>query len=86
VKSGIIPEGGIPPTDSKIQSLKSHARSWLFLFTYLSVCFMATRGVLVLFFFLCDVGWQRRVCVYVVYLGLCVVFDRYQRRISGEKL
>lgn len=35
---------------------------------------------------LCDVRCQQHVYVYVVYLGLCVVFDRYQRRISGEKL
>lgn len=36
--------------------------------------------------FFCDVRCQQHVYVYVVYLGLCVVFDRYQRRISGEKL
>lgn len=34
----------------------------------------------------CGARCQRHVYVYVVYLGLCVVFDRYQRRISGEKL
>lgn len=81
MRSGIIPEGEILPTVSKIYSPKSHIHSRLFLFIYLPICFMAACGV-----FFCDVRCQRRVYVYVVYLGLCVVFDRYQRRISGEKL